>query len=156
MISVLMPCAVGPLQVHAQQHRGPILRLGAAGAGLDIEKGIVRVHLARKHALKLEPFDFGGRAARHPPRSPRRPVISDSSAARSISSRGIAQAALEVIQAADDLFEFGALLAEFLRALRVVPNARLLEFAGYFLQALVLVVVIKDTSSRNRCVPRDL
>ena len=42
---------------------------------------------------------------------------------------GVAQAALEAVQAADDLLEFGAFLAEFLRALRVVPDARLLEFA---------------------------
>ena len=38
-----------------------------------------------------------------------------------------------MIQADDDLLEFGALLAQFLRALRVVPDARLLEFPGYFL-----------------------
>jgi hypothetical protein len=38
-----------------------------------------------------------------------------------------------MIQADDDLLEFGALLAQFLRALRVVPDTRLLEFAGYFL-----------------------
>jgi hypothetical protein len=61
-----------------------------------------------------------------------------------------------MIQADHDLLEFGALLAEFLRALGFVPDARLLEFAGYFLQALTFIVVIKDTSSRNRCVPRDL
>jgi hypothetical protein len=38
-----------------------------------------------------------------------------------------------MIQADHDLLEFGALLAQFLRALRVVPNARLLKFAVYFL-----------------------
>ncbi len=69
---------------------------------------------------------------------------------------GIAQAARQPVQAGDDLFEFGALPAEILRALGVVPDTGLLEFAGYFLQALVLVVVIKDTSSKSRCAPRDL
>jgi hypothetical protein len=38
-----------------------------------------------------------------------------------------------MIQADYDLLEFGAFLAQFLRALRVVPDARLLEFAGYLL-----------------------
>jgi hypothetical protein len=38
-----------------------------------------------------------------------------------------------MIQTHHDLFEFGAFLAELLRALRVVPNAGLLEFPGYFL-----------------------
>jgi hypothetical protein len=61
-----------------------------------------------------------------------------------------------MIQADHDLLEFGAFLAQFLRALRVVPDARLLEFPGYFLQTLIFIVVIKDTSSRNRRVPRDL
>jgi len=54
------------------------------------------------------------------------------------------------------LFEFGTLLPELLRALRIVPNAGLLEFALYFLETLVFVVVIKDTSSKSRCAPRDL
>jgi hypothetical protein len=56
----------------------------------------------------------------------------------------------------DDVLELRALLAEFLRALRILPNIRLLELPGDFLQALVLVVVIKDTSSRTACAPRDL
>jgi hypothetical protein len=54
------------------------------------------------------------------------------------------------------LLEAGALLAEILRALRILPDAGLLQLANYFLQALVLVVVIKDTSSKSRYAPRDL
>jgi hypothetical protein len=61
-----------------------------------------------------------------------------------------------VIQAVDHLFEPRAFLAEILRAFRVIPDAGLLEFANYFLQSLALIVVIKDTSSRKRCAPRDL
>jgi hypothetical protein len=38
-----------------------------------------------------------------------------------------------MIQADHDLLKFGALLAQFLRALRVVPDARLLELPVYFL-----------------------
>jgi hypothetical protein len=38
-----------------------------------------------------------------------------------------------MVQADHNLLEFGAFLAQFLRAFRVVPDARLLEFAGYFL-----------------------
>jgi hypothetical protein len=54
------------------------------------------------------------------------------------------------------VLELGTLLSELLRAIRVVPNAGLLELALYLLQTLVLVVVIKDTSSKSRCAPRDL
>ena len=70
--------------------------------------------------------------------------------------RGIAQGTLEPVQAPDYLLQLGALLTEFLGALRIVPNAGLLELALYFLKPLVLVVVIKDTSSKSRCAPRDL
>jgi hypothetical protein len=54
------------------------------------------------------------------------------------------------------LLELGAFLAELLGSIRVVPDARLFELANYFLQALVLAVVIKDTSSKSRYAPRDL
>jgi hypothetical protein len=70
--------------------------------------------------------------------------------------RRVAQGALEAIQAAYDLLEFGAFLPQLLGAVRVVPNAGLLELALYFLQSLVFIVVIKDTSSKSRCAPRDL
>jgi hypothetical protein len=69
---------------------------------------------------------------------------------------GVGQSAFEPIQTADDGFEFGAFFAKLLGALRVVPDAGLLEFASYFLEPFVLVVVIKDTSSRNPYAPRDL
>jgi hypothetical protein len=63
---------------------------------------------------------------------------------------------LEAIQAADDLLELGAFLPQLLSAIGVVPNAGLLELAFYFLKPLVLVIVIKDTSSKSRCALRDL
>jgi hypothetical protein len=68
----------------------------------------------------------------------------------------VAERTLEAIQAADNLLELGPFPAEFLGAVRGVPDAGLLEFALYFLQTLVFVVVIKDTSSKSRCAPRDL
>jgi hypothetical protein len=70
--------------------------------------------------------------------------------------RGIAQGASEAVKAADDLIKLGAFLSKFLSAIRIVPDAGLLELALYFLQSLVFIVVIKDTSSKSRCAPRDL
>ena len=123
---------IRPLKIHAQQHRGPVLRLGAAGAGLNIQEGIVRVHFAGEHALKLESFDFRGRPVHIglDPCGGRQIVLLRSQIDQ---LGGIVQTALEMIQADDDLLEFGAFLAQFLRALRVVPDAGLLEFPGYFL-----------------------
>jgi hypothetical protein len=115
----------------------------------------VRVHLARKHPLELEPLDVG-LEARH--------VLLDFIGCFGIRLFGgqfqqlgaIAQAAGEFVQGIDDTLELGAFLTEFLSAVGVVPYSGLLELAGYFLEAFVLVVVIKDTSSRIRYVPRDL
>jgi hypothetical protein len=53
---------IRPFQIHAQQHGRPVLSLGAAGTGLNVEKRIVRVHLARKHALEFELLDLQAQA----------------------------------------------------------------------------------------------
>jgi hypothetical protein len=45
-------------------------------------------------------------------------------------------------------FEFGALAAEFLRALGLVPELWLFEFALDFGQALLLGIKVKDTPVR--------
>ncbi len=37
----LVAVLLGPARVHAQQHAGPVLAFGAAGAGMDLEIGIV-------------------------------------------------------------------------------------------------------------------
>jgi hypothetical protein len=115
----------------------------------------VRIHLARKHALEFERFDLHAQAVDVGLDFPYCPGI------RLLGGqiqefRGVAQGALEAVQAAHDLLELGTLLAEFLGAFRVVPDARLLELALYFLKTFVLVVVIKDTSSKSRYAPRDL
>src|SRR6185437_2799231 len=43
----------GPARIHAQQHLGPVLRLGAAGARVNFEIGVVAVGFARQQALGL-------------------------------------------------------------------------------------------------------
>jgi hypothetical protein len=58
---------------------------------------------------------------------------------------GAAQAIAERTNPVDDLVERGALLAELLGPLRVVPDVRVLQLAGYFLETLALGVVVKDT-----------
>src|SRR5262249_62216486 len=37
---------LGPARVHARQDLGPVLRLGAAGAGIDLHIGVIGVGLA--------------------------------------------------------------------------------------------------------------
>ena len=49
---------LGPARVHAQQHRGPVLALGAAGAGMDFEIGVEAVGLAGQQRFELAARDF--------------------------------------------------------------------------------------------------
>src|SRR5258707_366333 len=49
---------LGPAGVHAQQHLGPVLALGAAGAGMNLEIGIETVGLARQQRLQLAARNF--------------------------------------------------------------------------------------------------
>ena len=45
---------LGPAQVHAQQHLGPVLALSAAGAGVNGDDGVHRVGLAAEHRAGFE------------------------------------------------------------------------------------------------------
>ena len=40
----------GPAHVHAQEHCRPVLALGAARPGIDLQEGVIRIGLARQQA----------------------------------------------------------------------------------------------------------
>ena len=50
---------LGPAQVHAQEHGSPILRVGAAGSGVDGQQSVGSVVLAGKERLSLAPGNLG-------------------------------------------------------------------------------------------------
>ena len=54
----LEAAALGPAQVHPQQHLGPVLRLGAAGAGMDGDDRVLAIVLAAEHLLDLAGLHF--------------------------------------------------------------------------------------------------
>ena len=54
----LEAAALGPPQIHAQQHFGPVLRLGAAGAGVDGDDRVLAIVLAAEHLLDLAGLHF--------------------------------------------------------------------------------------------------
>ncbi len=70
----LVAVLLGPAHIHAHQHLGPVLRLGAAGAGVDLDIAVVAVGLAGQQAFDLAPLRLLGqpRAARRSPRPPSR------------------------------------------------------------------------------------
>ena len=53
---------LGPAQVHAHQHLGPVLALGAAGAGMHGDDGVERIGLAVEHGAGFELFVEGGQS----------------------------------------------------------------------------------------------
>ena len=69
-IGDLEAVALGPADVHPHEHLGPVLRLGAAGAGMDGEDGVARVVRALQHGLQLEALDRLRRARRPPEPAP--------------------------------------------------------------------------------------
>jgi hypothetical protein len=104
----------------------------------------VRIHLAGEHALEFdlldvrgEPVEVGGN------RLGGAVVLFGFGQVEKLSSAG--QAIAERADPVDDLVERGAFLAELLRPLRVVPDVRVLELAGYLLETLAFCVVVKDT-----------
>jgi hypothetical protein len=115
----------------------------------------VRIHLAGKHALELQAFHFRGEAGSVPFDFVGRPGVGLGGREFQQLSR-VAQPPGDPVQTLNDALQLRTFPSEFLGTFSIVPDAGLLEFAGYFLKPFVLVVVIKDTSSRNRCVPRDL
>ena len=54
----LVAVLLGPAQVHAQQHLGPVLAFGAAGAGIHLQERVVAVGLARQQRFELQPLDL--------------------------------------------------------------------------------------------------
>jgi hypothetical protein len=135
---------LAPAQVHAQQHLGPVLRFRAAGAGLDVDERVRGIHLAGEHALEFELLDFRRKTV---------DVVCDCRnrafvvlAEREVEQiAGFAERIGQRADAADDAIEACALLAEFLRALGIVPDGRAFELARDFLEALGLRIEVKDT-----------
>ena len=143
----LVAALLGPAHIHAQQHLGPVLRLGAAGAGMDFEIAVVGVGLARQEALDLAPLRLlvqGLRAAsRRRRRSPDRPRPRRVRSARphSSTSRSMRLIAL------DGLFEPVALAQYLLRLGRIVPELRVLGLVVQLGETPVRDVPVKDASS---------
>jgi hypothetical protein len=110
----------------------------------------VRIHLAREHALELELLDVlldGGEVALHIAHG-RFVVLLD----REVQQlAGIAEAVADCVQRGDDGIELGALAPQLLRPVGRVPDPRIFQLAADFRQALVLVVVVKETSGGLRC-----
>ena len=142
---------VGPAQVHAQQNVGPVLSLGAAGAGLDVQVAVVLIHLAAEHAAELQlledsaqTLDFGDDVAH------RTFIVLFCSHFQQVA--GVGQAAGKVVDGFDDQRQHRALATQALRVFGLVPDAGVFQLAVYFDQTIMLVIVVKDTPEWSGCV----
>jgi hypothetical protein len=145
---------LSPAQVHTQQHFAPVLCLGPTGARLDIDIGIIGVHLTGKHAAKFETRDdlfVSGEVVDNLANSVGI-VFFDGHLEKFASIR---KAGRNLVESGDNLFELCPLLPQRLCSIRFVPDIRLLEFALNLGQALRLALVVKDTSSTHQSVRRD-
>ena len=68
----LEAAALDPPQVHAHEHLGPVLRLGAAGARMDRDDRVLPIHGRRRASCGLRRLRRRGRTVRDRARDPRR------------------------------------------------------------------------------------
>jgi len=112
---------VAVLEVHAQEHGRPVLRLGAARAGLDVHEAVVRVERVGEHAAELQRRDlalqfFGiGKNAEQ-----RRFVALGARQLEQLA--GIGDAAADALERLDNGFERLLLFADVLRPPLVFPE----------------------------------
>jgi hypothetical protein len=109
----------------------------------------VRVHLAREHALELELLDLAVDALEVGLDGPGRAFVGFGLGEVEQLAR-LGQVRGEPVERGDDAVEPGALAAEFLGPLRVLPDGGVLEFAQDLGQPLTLAVVVKGTPSAHR------
>ena len=123
--------AVGPFQVHAQQHFSPVLRLGTAGAGLYIDIGIVGIHRAREHAAEFQLFETQHRLVEIGEGFGQERGIIVAVGQRD-QFAAIGKLGLQFDYGLDDAFQFRPFLAQRLRMLGLVPDIGFAQFAFYF------------------------
>ena len=141
--------ALAPAGVHALQHGGPILALGAPGAGMHFHVGVVAVGLARQERLDLAAGSLGLEGADmllaflHG----RRVALG---LAEFDQGDGILEVLLEPLDGGDLVLERRALAHDLLRGLGIVPEVRVFGEGIQFGEAALGIVPVKDASSAVR------
>lgn len=118
--------AFAVLQVLAQQHRRPVARLGAAGAGLDVDEAIGGVHRAREHAAEFHVFDDGAHAG-GVGLDGFDGVVVAFLAGQLEQLGGAGEVCVQLGQRQHDVLKRFLLAAQFLGAFRVVPDLGVFE-----------------------------
>jgi hypothetical protein len=104
----------------------------------------VRVHLTREHALEFELLELRIAAGEVLLDRLHHAVVGVGFGHVEQFS-GLVEPAAQLVERVDDRFELAALPAEFLRALRLLPDGRVFEFPQDFGEPLSLARIVKDT-----------
>ena len=136
---------LGPARVHAHQHLGPVLRLGAALAGVQLDEAVVAVRLAAEQTEYLLALGLGRDVAQRVD-----PLGDHGRLAFSLGeldqAHGVGDVGLQLAQAIYAAGQAVALAHDLLRALGVVPEGGVLDEVVQLLEAGSGDVVVKDAS----------
>jgi len=147
------PLLFAEFQVHAQQHRGPVLSFGTASAGLDFEEAVRGVGRVVEHPAEFEGgnllLDLGAVGLDRVQR-----IVVVFLAAHLEQLAAVLDPGINRFKDEDDVFQRFFLAAHFLGAFRLIPNLGIFHFLRQQGQAFALVIVVKDTSvARRRAAP---
>ncbi len=142
----LIAVMVGPAGIHAQKHFSPVLRLCAAGTGLDLQEAVVLVGFARQQRFQLRLLGTAEQFAHR-----RLGLGHDVGVAFGFGQfkqiGGIAQIAVQTVDFLDAGFDLGALAHQRLRLGGIVPDVRAFGEGVQFFETELCLIVVKDASS---------
>ena len=139
---------LGPSQIHAHEHLGPVLRLSAAGSGMDVHDRVQLIVLAGQQDLGLDTVDelLGFFLMRSK-------IIDHRLAFPSKLDEGlyVIQASGYIVIEFEALFEAGALLIDFAGAFLVGPEIGFRDLLLQLVELMLFRAGVKETSARPRC-----
>jgi hypothetical protein len=139
--------ALGPARVHALQHLGPVLAFGAAGAGIDLDIGVVGVGLAGKKGGNLVLLRLVGKLGERGDRVVDQRLVAFRFGKLDHLDR-VGQFLLDLSRGGDRLVEPAAFAHHVLRGLGVAPQARILDPVVELVQAPQRAVPVQEAAEQ--------
>ena len=140
---------LGPARIHAQQHRGPVLALGPAGAGMHLEVGVEAIGFPRQQRLQFAARDFLFQIFQRGLGLGNDALIVLGFAELDHADI-ILELALDLADAVERILQRGALLHQLLRLLRIVPEIGIFRELVQLRQTRRGFFNVKDASSAAR------
>ncbi len=141
---------LGPAEVHPVQHVGPVLRLGAAGSGVDGEDRVHVIVLAAEHHLEL-----GGIGALLEIGDERSEILLDglALAAELEEHFGVVEVGEDLPPLGEDRFDLGAALVDDLGGGRITPEGGVGHARVQLVELDLAGGKVKDSSGARRGGP---